>query len=270
MKISQTQSGQPASQTLPNSKPIFKKGNDVGFLFIHGFTGTTFEGQELADRMHGELGVTISVPLLPGHGTTPEHLKGIKWEEWYFFVRQKFLELRNQCAHVFICGQSMGASLVLHLASHHKVTGVISLAGAVFLKDWRLKFLPIARNIIPYHHKSKGPDVRNKALKHEIPCYRKYPVKSVDELLNLLEHTRQDLPEITAPALLFHSSGDRTISPENLSYIHKHIGSQTKIKVELNQSYHVISLDVEKEQIFQHIRSFVKDNCPSEILLTGK
>lgn len=243
---------------LAGAEPIFTLGNSVGFLFVHGFTGGPYEGRELAKRIHREIGATVSVPLLPGHGTAPENLRGVHWLEWYGAVRQKYFELKENCDKVVVCGLSMGGALSLHLASHHPVDGVISMAGAVFLKDWRLHLLPLARHIIPYQYKSKGPDMRNKELKQQLPSYRKYPVRSVDQLLGLLNHVREDLAEVTAPALLVHSRKDRTVHFDNLRYIYDHISSEQKEMLVLENSYHIVSLDVEKDQVFRKVISFVK------------
>lgn len=252
-----------SAKILPGAEPVFKKGNEIGFLFLHGFTASPFEGKELAERLQRETGCTISLPLLPGHGTAPANLKNVGWLDWYMAARDNYLELKKSCEKVTVCGQSMGAALALHLASHHKPAGVISLAGAVFLIDWRLRLLPLARHLIPYQHKSKGPDIRNKEIKSRIPTYYKYPIRSVDELLGLLRHTKEDLPEITVPALLLHSRKDRTVKFSNLQYIFDHISSVQKEKVELEESYHLISLDVEKEIVYRKIYQFMK-------MLTGQ
>ncbi len=242
---------------LPGAEAMSLKGNEVGFLFIHGFTGTPFEGHELASHLHTKLGVTVSVPLLPGHGTAPEELIGLQWEDWYRAVRSEYLRLNSNCSKIVVCGQSMGGTLALHLASHHPVDGLITLAGAAYLKDWRLALLPLAKHLVPYQHKSKGPDVRDKAAKAKIPSYPKYPVKSVVELLEMMRHTREDLFEITAPALLFHSRNDRTVHFSNLDYIYDNISSRAKEKIVLDNSYHIISLDFDKQQIYEKIESFI-------------
>ena len=249
---------QKEEKILPGAEPIFTPGDSIGFLFVHGFTGAPYEGRELARRIHQELGATVSVPLLPGHGTAPENLNGIHWLEWYDTVRQKYFELKENCDKVIVCGLSMGGALSLHLASHHPVDGVISMAGAVFLKDWRLHLLPFARHIIPYQYKSKGPDMRDEKLKQQVPSYPKYPVRSVDQLLALLQHVREDLSEITAPALLVHSRKDRTVHFDNLQYIYDHISSAEKEMLVLENSYHIVSLDVEKDQVFRKVISFMK------------
>jgi carboxylesterase len=245
---------------MQGAEPLFIEGNDIGLLFIHGFTASPYEGHDMAHWLHEKSGLTVSVPLLPGHGTRPDDLRDKSWEDWYNYSENKLLELKNKCQHVFVCGQSMGAAMALRLAAHQSFQGIICLAGAVFLKDWRLIFLPLARKVVTYHYKSKGPDIRNISLKEEIPNYSKYPVRSVDQLLDLFKHVRKDLPNITIPALLIHSQKDRTIHFSNLQYIYEHIASANKEMMVLQESYHVISIDVEKEQVFNRIDHFINQN----------
>ncbi len=245
---------------MKGTEPLFIKGNSVGFLFIHGFTASPYEGREIAIRLNKGKGWTVSVPLLPGHGTSPQDLVGLTWKDWYGYVRQKYDELKQICNKVFVCGQSMGGSLALYLAAHYPVDGLITLAGAAFLKDWRLILLPVARHIMTFNHKSRGPDIRNSALKNEVPTYSKYPVRSVDQILDLLKHIREELGKVTTPTLLIHSRLDRTIHYSNLQYIYDHIASQQKQMVVLENSYHVISIDVEKETVFQNIYTFMSEN----------
>lgn len=244
---------------LPGSEPIFMEGNELGFLFVHGFTGGPYEGAEIARRLHGELNCTVSVPLLPGHGTHPADLKNVRWQQWTEAVRNAYFQLKTSCDRVVVCGLSMGGALALHLAAHQPVAAVISLAGAAFIKDWRLSLLPLARHIVPYQYKSKGPDIRDKAAKQKIVSYHKYPVKSVDQLLALLQHVRGDLQDVSAPALLIHSKKDRTVHFSNLDFMAANIRSEIKKVLILENSYHIVTVDVDKTQVFEAITEFIQD-----------
>jgi carboxylesterase len=242
---------------LAGTEPLFKPGKSTGFLFLHGFTASPFEGRQLAERLHNEFRWTVSVPLLPGHGTKPGDLIGISWQDWKDCAESEFRRLRERCQKIVICGQSMGGTLALLLASCFPVNGIITLAGAVFLKDWRLLLLPIARHLITYNKKSKGPDIRDTTIKAMIPSYPKYPVRAVEEFIKLLDYTRKELGKVTAPALLVHSRKDRTIHFNNLEYIYQHISSSFKEKVILDNSYHILSLDIEREKVYEKIRNFL-------------
>jgi carboxylesterase len=244
---------------LPKAEPVFLHGNDTGFLFIHGFTSSPFEGRAICEWVHANYGFTVSAPLLPGHGTEPKDLINIKWMDWFNSVREKYSELESVCTRTIVCGQSMGGALALKTAAYFQIAGLITLAGAAFLKDWRLKFLPVARHIFTYQYKSKGPDICDKEVKPLIPSYSKYPIRSIEEVLKLLQETRRDLPKINCPALLIHSKKDRTVHFGNLDYIYDRISSEKKEKVVLSKSYHLISLDVEKDIIYKKINYFIDD-----------
>lgn len=248
-----------ASRIMDGAEPEFLDGGEDGLLFLHGFSGSPYEGRDFA-RYFSRLGYTVWVPLLPGHGTRPEDMKNVSWQEWYFAVRYYWERLSAKCRRVVVCGQSMGGCLALHLASHHPVDILVTLSGPVFLTDWRLKLLPMAKYFLQYQYKSKGPDIRSQSAKRKSADYPKYPVKSVMELQKLLNHVRSDISEISAPTLLIHSRKDHTVSFNNLDYIYTRISSKIKKRIVLEKSYHVISVDIEKEQVLQEVKNFLEEN----------
>ncbi len=247
------------ARIMKGAEPEFHDGGGDGFLFFHGFSGSPYEGREFA-RYFSQLGYTVWVPLLPGHGTRPKDMNNVTWQEWYFAARYYWEKLSAKCRRVVVCGQSMGGCLALHLAAHHPVDALITLSGPVFLTDWRLKLLPFAKHFLQYQYKSKGPDIHSQQAKRKSADYPKYPVKSVLELQKLLEHVRNDISEISAPTLLVHSRKDHTVSFENLDYIYRRIGSQVKKKLILEKSYHVISVDLEKEKVLEAVQTFLAEN----------
>ena len=153
----------------------------------------------------------------------------------------------------------MGSSLALSLAARYSVSAVVSLAGAVFLKDWRLILLPFARKFIPYHYKSRGPDISLKEAKKNTASYHKYPVKSIDEFLSLLNFAKESLPNIKTPLLLIHSKNDHTVTYHNMDYIYGQVSSAIKKKITLKNSYHIISLDSERATVFEAVEDFLAD-----------
>lgn len=229
----------------------------VACLLIHGFTGTSFEMKETAEFLAGH-GVSCRVVLLPGHGTSEADLATKKWADWVEFLRENYHELREKYQEIFVLGQSMGGTLALHLATHVPVNGLITCAAPVRYRHRFLRFMPIARKFISFYPKRNGCDVRDKKMKAIYKTYPAYPLTAVAEFQNLLEHVHDDLPEITAPAKIFHSTRDRTIPSENAEIIWQKIRSEDKEKVILNESYHLLTLDVEREKVQQESLSFIR------------
>jgi carboxylesterase len=251
---------------MPGAEPMFIDQGKVGILFLHGFTGSTYEGRDFGFHF-AQKGYAVWVPLLPGHGTRPEDLEEINYSEWLEACEQYYLSMKEQYKQVFVCGQSMGGALALHLATKYPVEGVISLAGAIILKDWRLKLLPIAKKIIRYQYKSKGPDIRSKEAKLKSASYHKYPIKSLIQFLELLDFVKPKLSQVKCPCLLIHSRRDHTITYNNLDYISRHISSPILTTLTLENSYHVISVDEEKGLIFEAVEKFLQKilNPPSHL-----
>jgi len=242
---------------LPGAKPIFISQSRISMVFFHGFTSSPMEGRQFAEHF-AEKGYTVWVPLLPGHGTKPSDLMDVKWQDWYYSAEEFYLNLKNQSDKVIVCGQSMGGALALNLATRFKVDALVTFAAAVFLNDWRLKFLPLAKMFLHYQYKSKGPDVFSREAKKNSVSYNKYPLKSLEQLLLLLKHTKNHLEQVSDPVLLIHSKRDHTVSYKNLDYIYSHVSSNIKEKESLENSYHVISMDIESEKIFHSVDSFLQ------------
>ncbi len=53
----------------------FQGDNGKAVLLLHGYTGSASEMRPLGEYLHKQ-GYTVLCPLLPGHGTTVEELKG--------------------------------------------------------------------------------------------------------------------------------------------------------------------------------------------------
>jgi len=242
---------------MPGAEPMFIDQGNTGILFLHGFTGSTYEGRELGFHF-AQKGYGVWVPLLPGHGTRAEDLEKVSYSDWINASEQYYLKMKENYRKVIVCGQSMGGALALHLAAHHPIQGVISLAGAIIMKDWRLKLLPLAKRVIRYQYKSKGPDIRSREAKSKSASYPKYPIKSLVQFLKLLEIVRPELPRVKSPCLLIHSRRDHTITFDNLDYIARHVSSSIVRTLVLENSYHVISVDEEKQLIFEAIENFLQ------------
>ena len=72
----------------PGTEPFRHDGGSTGVLLCHGFTGSPASlrpwGEHLADEGH-----TVSLPLLPGHGTDWRELALTRWPDWYTAVERE-------------------------------------------------------------------------------------------------------------------------------------------------------------------------------------
>ena len=111
---------------LPGAEPYRHEGGEVGVLLCHGFTGSPQSLRPWAEYL-AERGLTVSLPLLPGHGTRWQDMQLTGWQDWYAEVDRELRALLERCAQVFVFGLSMGGALALRLAAKHgdAVSGVV-------------------------------------------------------------------------------------------------------------------------------------------------
>ena len=235
------------------AEPFYFEGNKVGVLVLHGFTGSTQSMRYLGEQIASE-GYTVCGPRLKGHGTHYEEMEQSTYEEWIQSVEEGYQWLNERCDSLFITGLSMGGTLTLYLAEKHpEVKGIMPINAAIDLPDleqMRGKTEPRFLDAIGSDIKAEGVD--------EL-AYEKTPTKSIQEILKLVEITRKDLANITMPALIFKSLEDHVVPPQNSMIIYEEIASAKKEVVVMKDSYHVATLDHDKELIAEKCKAFIKE-----------
>ncbi len=239
-----------------------RKGNNtIACLLLHGFTGTPAEMEGLANFLR-DRDCVVSVPTLPGHGTHPEDLSNISYQSWIAKSEEVFFELCERHDIIFVIGLSMGGALALHLAAHHQFAGVVTLAAALKL--------PLRQEIASYvlapfklfRHKPTGSDVHDTAAKARLRNYDRYPLSAVRELMRMLRNIRAELPEVTMPILAIHARADHVVPFDNLALLMRRIKSPQREQMVAENSYHVLTVDYDRQVIFEKIWEFILRHSP--------
>lgn len=229
------------------AEPFAADGGPAGILLIHGFTGSPASLRPFAERYAG-LGLSVRLPRLPGHGTTPEDLARRRWPEWVGEVERAFAELRARCDRVVALGQSFGAALAVHLAAERPVDGLALLSP--YLYDARLLALPLGRLILR-RVRGVGDDIARSGVTEL--AYPEIPVAALAQVAAFLRIARRDLPRVRAPALVFRPGADHVVPRSNPERVFRALGSPRKELVECPRSYHVISLDHDAEAVRERV-----------------
>ena len=108
---------------------------------------------------------------------------------------------------------------------------------------------------LPYSKKLSGPDIRSEV---RTISYNKIPVKSLSQLLKFSKHLRPDLGDIYTPVLIIYAKQDHVVDNKSAKEIYHLIASKNKRILELQDSYHIITLDLEKDKVFQEIFAFLQ------------
>lgn len=242
-------------QLLPGAEPFAHDGGETGVLLCHGFTGCPQPLRPWAEHLAGQ-GFTVSLPLLPGHGTRWQDLQHTGWQDWYATVDRELRELGDRCEQVFVCGLSMGGSLALRLAARHgdAVAGLALVNPAVGFPRLQGLVLPVLRHVVPTAPGLTG-DIAKEGVRES--GYERVPLHAALGLRNLLGLVRGDLPQVTAPLLLMHSRVDHVVPPADSAAVLSAVSSADVTEEVLGDSYHVATLDHDAERIFHLTDAFI-------------
>lgn len=229
----------------------------VGALLVHGFTGSP-QGMRGLGAYLAERGVAVEGIRLPGHGTTWEDLALRRAAEWVEAVEAGYRRLAEGRDAVFAVGLSFGAALAIDLAVRNpEVSGVVSLAGFVATRDPRRFLSPLIRRFVR-SLPGVGNDLADPASREIV--YDRVPTAAAVEMLRFCRGVRRRLPLLRCPLLIVHSRKDHTALPFNAELIHKRAGSADKRLVWLRDSYHVITLDLERDRVFEETLAFIREH----------
>lgn len=239
-----------------DTNPFFFRGSDLGCLLIHGFTGSPAEMRGMGGFL-AHKGLTILGVRLVGHGTTPSDLVGTTWQDWVASAEKGLRDLTSSCSQVFIAGLSLGGVIALHLAAHHQIQGVIVMATPVHIRDWRFHLLPLMKLFVKWVSTGDEVDLTNPAAADQIFCYHRIPTSCADGIRVLLQLLKRELPLVKVPVLVMQGTHDRTVPLDSAPYIMEHLGSEEKILLWFRNSGHCLTVDSEKEQVWQSAYEFI-------------
>jgi carboxylesterase len=256
-----------ATLSESDSTPFELGQGDRGVLVVHGFTGSPFEmrllGEDLAAR-----GFAVSGVKLAGHAGTTRELAQTTWHDWYRSASDAVDALRRRCGNrrVAVVGLSMGGLLTLELARQRRdeLAAIGVLAAPLWLPPQAEKFarvtarLPLIRSIaLP---KIAGSDIRDPIMKRRNARAQRragMPLPALASLVELGAHLRDKLADVTTPTLLAHSERDHTVPYECMDAIANRLGTSEYRKLTLHESFHVITLDLERDMVFAAVAEWV-------------
>lgn len=244
---------------VPSATPFYYPAGNVGCLLIHGFTGSPKEMQPLGEYLSSQGYTSLGIRLF-AHATSPEDMNRARWEDWAASVEDGWHILQDAVDEIYLIGLSMGGVLALYQSSNLRVAGTVALSTPYRINpNPLLPYLKYIWWLYPSAPKGES-DWQDPTQTEEHFSYEKYPTRAVYELHKLLRETRSILPDIHTPVFLMHSKNDATVTPDNMVKIYKEIGTPEADKdmVYVENSGHVLTRDIQKENVFQHIRQFIE------------
>jgi len=241
---------------LPGAEAIDLPGGRVGVLISHGFTGTPQSIRPWAEHLAAG-GLTVSAPLLPGHGTRWQDLNATGFADWYTAVEGAFDGLRARCDSVFAMGLSMGGTLVLRLAEQRggEVAGLVVVNASLATERRDARLLPIASRLVG-SFAGIASDIKKPGVTEL--AYDRLPLKAAHSLQRAWPLVRADLPRISCPVLAYRSAIDHVVEPVSGRELLAGLAGGTVEERVLTDSFHVATLDNDAPTIFAGSLDFVR------------
>ncbi len=265
----------PLAPTAPRA--LHLPGGPHSIVLFHGLSSSPLELQFVARGLQ-RAGYTVRVPVIQGYtygllGAGPHTV-----EAWVDTALHEVDTLLASGHTVSIGGLCLGAVLALRVAAlrQGQLANVLALSTALHYDGWGnpwfTPLLPLAR-VVPFapriHIKERSPfGLKDERMRAWIERQMRQAGDSdagasalrVADLLKareLIALTRRALPRINTPTLLIHAKEDECATPRSSYEVASRVQANRVRCVLLHDSYHMISIDREKEQVLSEMLQFL-------------
>jgi carboxylesterase len=247
----------------------------VGALLIHGLGGTQYD----LGIMHKALkraGIETHAITLPGHGTQPEDLIPVRAEQWLDAMVEQYRTLQPQYDQLHIMGMCMGALVALALCErvqHSAVQGkLVTLAPPIYIDGWSTPWYAPLRALLYYIpgvgtrmkvEEGEPFGIKNSLVRAVVKAkfergdnfhYRWVPMICIRQVDRLRAWARRAAAVIKAPTLIVHAREDELTSLRSAEFLQTTMADARTVVLE--NSYHMICVDNDREQVANSVLEF--------------
>jgi carboxylesterase len=261
-----------ATEQLELYETFYQGNSGHAIILLPGLCGSELEMGAIP-RMLRQANHTYAIPRIPGYSA---HTEITDYPDWINSVEEVVATLNSGHRSVSIVGLSMGATLALAVASRNSyVTNLALLSPVVLFDGWSVPWYYPLLSVIyrlgirNWHYKETEPfGVKNKDLRRHIKKAvmansvselgaAHLPAKHLYQSLQLIKEAKEYLSDVTADTLIIHAIDDETASPKNPEIILARIKSETRRVIWLGNSYHMITVDNEREVVANEVCNFL-------------
>lgn len=228
----------------------------TGVLYIHGFTGGTYEVQPFISYVKKHTDWSLEVPTLPGHGVTL-NLTNMSAESWMMEAELALRKLRKRVDRVIVVGFSMGGLIAMYLALRYPIDKLILLSAAakyvsprVLLDDVRTVLREsVTRRYTPntFYH------LYDYKLTHT-------PLSATFEFLKIVKMVKPHYHQINTPVCIVQGERDGIVPFSTAKHLYKILGSDQKLLLTSPVGKHHICYSDDCEGWFSQALKFMQED----------
>ncbi|EKU48479.1 alpha/beta hydrolase [Staphylococcus massiliensis] len=234
-------------------KPFFFEEGKRAVLLLHGFTGNSSDVRQLG-RYLQKKGYTSHAPHYEGHAAPPEEILESSPHVWYKNALDGYDYLVEQgYDEIAVAGLSLGGVYALKLSLNRDVKGIVTMCSPMYLKTEGAMFegvLEYARNFKKYEGKDEA------TIEKEMEAF--HPTNTLKELQETIQDVRDHVDEVFDPLFVVQAKQDKMINTDSANVIYEESDSDEKSIKWYENSGHVITIDKEKEQVFEDVYNFLE------------
>lgn len=250
-------------------------------LLLHGLRSTPDELLTLNNALKTS-GIATHNLRIPGYSYAAQDEASVEpgFVYWLECVEKRVMQLRQAHSHVILAGISAGATLALGAALRlgGSLDGVVLLSTTLWYDGWNTPFYRMLFPLALYtplgalwSYKEQPPyGVKNPRIRGWIAKELKtrkissagaatletHYLREFDRLIRQVKKTIATRPCPTGLAI--HSREDDVASLSNLEFLQKHWNHGHLDAIILENSYHMITLDNERQRVAAEVIAFVK------------
>lgn len=259
---------------MPGKKP-------GAVLLVHGLYGTPQQLQYIGRKLNVMGGYTIHIPNIEGYSIFNEAVPHYtsRWESWVEQLEARLELLRREHEKVSLAGLCIGADLCLQLAMRHsqEISALCTFSAPLRYDGWnvtKMRWLKYLGYYSPARYfwklREKPPyGLKDERIRQWVEQHFSQegssaigstysPLTGVYQTELLMKKVRRNLSRVTAPTLIIHALEDDLAAPGNALDIERGISSSIVKRVMLENSYHIITMDFEKERVALETMNFIK------------
>ncbi len=228
---------------------------------LHGFTGNPQSVRGVAMAL-ADAGLTVELPLLPGHGTEVADMLPTRWNDWADAVEEEYTSLAARCDGVVVAGLSMGGLLALWLAQRHpEIAGLVLVNPMVLPPDDSL--VALAQSMVEAGEEL-APGIASDIAKEGVTesSYAETPLRPIISLFAAAAEVAADVESVACPILVFTSIQDHVVDPVSSEVLVARVTGPVE-QVKLERSYHVATLDWDRDEIEARTVEFATSVLPA-------